>query len=837
MSLISTSLSESSKKLRRRWVLIFFVVILPCFILLALQTLLILRGSQQFRFQQLDNGTWIVGQLEVDHKNLLISLSTLLIEPQKNDAPLTDLRRVFEVYYSRVDVVRSYIDRTVSGHVEDSTALKKQLSAITTNLEELARRIDSAQTLDHDEVLKLLMTARAATSDIRNLAVDVLMIENEHARDERLAHDGLIEKFIFMNVIVIGILGLMIALLLLAERDALRQAEKMAQVGSMLRKLAHASIDGIVVCDDDGRILEINPAIERIFAYDRNTAIGQHVSDLFSRHRVGGGAQASRSLLRRVSGLGLMQGFARRSDGSVLPVEFSVVDEKGIDGDLVHIGFIRDITQTLAERRRLRRERGNAAAEARDKARIFSTLSHELRTPLQVIAAALALMRDPAREATDEAVRIAEAEVETALDQIDHVIGAALPTPLSSATLVSGFAPVREMTELCDRMRLLASARGLELVLNPSVPAGLRVMGSAAAFRRALRHLLNNAIRFSHTGRIEVRLIAENPGWLRLEVEDEGVGISDHEQARIFDDFIHFGDPLEDGSGLGLGLSVVRDAVRQLNGSLGLASILGEGSAFWIEFPAPSLDPAEGGASARLRVLVVDDNPVNCNMVARMVTSIGHIADEAGSGQEAVVMSGNWRYDLILMDINMPGLDGIAATARIRGHGLSREARIVGVTANVHSRDITRLAESGMAPVLMKPVSIETLTALLNGDSQWTPLPEPPQPETDTVQETLALLREVIGSPQVDQIIVEFLDDCDALLSTDISANRTAAEWRDFGAQAHRCAGMAAIIGATRMHQGLCGLEFTADEADPELVAAGIGECRIYLSRLRGCLL
>jgi CheY-like chemotaxis protein len=269
----------------------------------------------------------------------------------------------------------------------------------------------------------------------------------------------------------------------------------------------------------------------------------------------------------------------------------------------------------------------------------------------------------------------------------------------------------------------------IRYVLPDEVPGWLR--GDANRLRQVLLNLLHNALKFTERGSIElvVALQERGPTQVRLsfEVRDTGVGIADDKLASVFDAFMQAdASSTRRHGGSGLGLAIVKELVEAMGGSVSVRSRLGEGSAFRIELPlglgapvpdasGPALPLARPGP--RPTVLVAEDDAVNQLIVREMLVQLGCDAEIVDDGAAAVECACRSHYDLVLMDLHMPGLDGCEATRRIRQRLRAERLPIVALTANVLPSDREQCLDAGMDDFVTKPVSLAQLGAVIR---RWT---------------------------------------------------------------------------------------------------------------------
>lgn len=387
---------------------------------------------------------------------------------------------------------------------------------------------------------------------------------------------------------------------------------------------------------------------------------------------------------------------------------------------LRRIAYSNQRMRLLQERSRRQAERAKAASKA--KSAFLATMSHEIRTPLNGIigsADLLALDDLPAQPARKLGTIRASAVL--LRDLIDNI--------LDFSKLEAGVFEKRsvetDLRELAETLESAFQAQAAErgLALHFDFPPG-RVATDNVRLNQLLINLLSNAIKFTHDG--AVRVIGTcNAGVLRVEVQDDGIGIAAHHQARLFERFTQIDDGFaRQYGGSGLGLAICKQIVTALDGRIGVESAAGAGSVFWFEIPVQDLpsqtsepeqiaaDIAETGTK---KVLVVEDNPVNEEVVTGMLSHLGHIVTTVSNGEEAIRVLDHFTPDIVLMDMQMPVMDGVTATREIRA--LGHQFPIVALTANTFPQDRAACFSAGMTDFLSKPVTLNALKKLLSQPS------------------------------------------------------------------------------------------------------------------------
>ncbi|MEP1944571.1 MAG: ATP-binding protein, partial [Sulfitobacter sp.] len=347
------------------------------------------------------------------------------------------------------------------------------------------------------------------------------------------------------------------------------------------------------------------------------------------------------------------------------------------------------------------------------------------------------------------------------------------------------------------------------------------IIGDMERLQHVLMNLIGNAVKFTKDGRVTIAAIWGNDR-IRFEIEDTGIGVSEDLQEHIFDDFVT-GDTSygREVGGSGLGLSIVKRFVGVLGGKVWVHSVAGIGSTFTVEIPTiPAAPPSEQQATDQIlptpspqRILVVEDNEINRFVVRSMLEADGHHVTDAMDGQDGVDRAYQEKFDLILMDISMPVLDGRIATQMIReGKGASAHSRIIALTANALPEERADFLTLGMEDVLTKPLSKSALRAALVG--------HPPKQtivfDADHLRET----REVLGEKNFQKVLSKFHSELDAVQTWPQSDMPLP----EIAAQAHKFSGSAALFGASSLVACLQELEATARNGAPPQAMLKISE-------------
>lgn len=386
--------------------------------------------------------------------------------------------------------------------------------------------------------------------------------------------------------------------------------------------------------------------------------------------------------------------------------------------------------ERLAEEVETRREAEEAARKAEHSQAVFlATVSHELRTPLNgVIGAGELLKETPLTKDQEEFVDVVTSSGKMLLALINDVLDL---SKLEAGKVELELTPITPATVLgvtLAPMIMLGKNNGVVVSyeVDQSVPAV--VMGDEIRLRQILLNLVGNALKFTDQGYVKVFADCVPQGdRLRLVVEDTGIGIPEEARATLFQPFTQAeSSTTRRFGGTGLGLSIVAQLVDWLNGDITVESEVGKGTTFTLSFPlvlpvqgiAETLDSSGHQESAeevrQLKVLLTDDNSVNRLVATRMLEKMQHEVHQAKDGLEALTALQEHEFDLVLMDVQMPNMDGLTATEKIRAlPGEKGQTPIIALTANAMAADKEALLKVGVDGYLPKPVRKESLHATI----------------------------------------------------------------------------------------------------------------------------
>ncbi len=366
---------------------------------------------------------------------------------------------------------------------------------------------------------------------------------------------------------------------------------------------------------------------------------------------------------------------------------------------------------------RLQAAMAEVAAASEARGRFLAVMSHEMRTPLtSILGAAELLDLQPLDAGQRRLVRVITTSASTLLSTIGDVLDFSMIDAGKLELAREPFDPAQVVQQVQDIVETARRAKGLSLSVQGDGALPGRLLGDAARVRQVLVNLVFNAIKFTDAGGVSLRLSHDREG-LRVEVEDTGIGVTAAARDRLFEPFFQADvTPARRHGGSGLGLAIVQRIVRDMGGQLSFSSEEGRGTTFRLLLPLPAqalpAPPVAPVARQRPRVLFADDDPMIREVMVDLLSAAGAEPTVVASGEAAVAEVARTPYDLVLLDLHMPGMDGVAALSALQS--LPACPPVIAVSGAVDPSVVPQLLAAGFADAVSKPLSLARLRALLS---------------------------------------------------------------------------------------------------------------------------
>lgn len=845
-------------------------------LLLALLTLAIvieIYGGLEFharleksRAASSDNRLWSISQSEVDYSHLELAVSELTMQQGaacNRATPISDIQPLIaplsaavDIFYSRMEVVANILNT-----LEVPEDLGAKLTVLIQHRNQMADLFDNSNLCDPAQLLAFKAAVNPMGDLVRSVVLGTLAHFVTEASTAREHEAKTTERFLAGSIILLIIMGITISISMLLHRRLFRQISVIKAQNAHIRLVHEASMTAVVVTSSRGEIQMFNSAAEHMFGYTDAETKGRNMADvMIPHHRLEKHHQAMKRYHDTGEGAFVDKGIKRttslRDDGTEVPVEMSIRSATNADGEKVFIAFLRDMSDQLTYEKNIQDARDEARQHLAAKTMFLATMSHEMRTPLHGLLASLDLIdAGGVDRKTQNLIKIARSCGLQTLHQMNDVLD--LTQIEETHERSAAFSPKTAVSKIIDELRPLAKDNGNQLSLNVTgADVDAKWLGCPQMFVRVMYNLVGNALKFTHDGSVSIDLNFEVQSGVNtklcVSVKDTGRGISPCDKAHLFDLFFSTdaGRMGPHPKSSGLGLTIAQGAVEKMGGTITVESQLGIGSTFSFEIPLRALvdhetQPVKDSNtmpvhSTNLRCLVVDDNRVNLDLTAQMLRRLGCHVSTSDSGETAVAITAEQVFDVVFMDLNMPGgISGAEATQLIRAQEIAQAAIlspvIFALTADTTATTST-LAQGLFDGVLHKPVQMQELQQTLG---RFVPCKtvdrRPGDPGMETMSEPpsngFSDLFDLIGQEHGTRLLDGVLDDVDAALDA-IRFNDA-----DMADHLHRAIGSTGAVGLLEFSQQLRRAEDLSKTSSLHALSALVPSLELNAHRARECIL
>ncbi|MGD1938204.1 MAG: PAS domain S-box protein [Cyanophyceae cyanobacterium] len=511
----------------------------------------------------------------------------------------------------------------------------------------------------------------------------------------------------------------------------------------MLSRALESSHDSAVISDLNGKIIYVNAATHRTFGYEEGTLVGENTACFYPE---AGPAQVAWLSRQAVSGGWSGEVICQRKGGRRFPALLSVGGVADEDGNPVAFSaIVRDISDQKQNQAELAAKNIELERASRMKSEFLANMSHELRTPLTAILGFSSLLGQQLYGPLNEKQSVYVDRIRNSGDHLLSLINDVLDLSKVEAGQAELEIGTVDIAEVCQGAIAIISeqAKARDIKIYCDIPKDIgTLMAEELRVRQMLLNLLSNALKFSSENKSIGLQARTSGGYLHLSVWDNGIGIPEEAKGLLFQPFLQLDSSLSRRhEGTGLGLVLTKQLAELHGGSVDFESTLGEGSTFTIHLPlnTPPLRPAAEAAtesdstplSKTVRspfcgdeqptILIIEDDPYNAQLLNDTLAGWGYRAVIASTGEEGLAQLEREPVCMVLLDIQLPDMDGFAVLDAIRSQDRWAELPVVAATALAMTRDRDRCLRAGMQDYLSKPLNYETLGTLLTRHTGFPP--------------------------------------------------------------------------------------------------------------------
>jgi PAS domain S-box-containing protein len=678
--------------------------------------------------------------------NVLLGLKTLLSTVQDAEGStqgflVTADDTYLELYRKATSEVEGQ-SQTLMRLTTDSAATQEQLALLKPLITEIMTVLNEIIEVRNEKPFRLKKAA-SLTARGKDVMDDIRRIVNgmESEKRARLYEEARAADLAGEQVTLIIILGtiLSFAVVLLARvvirRHVLERKRVEHEFTKMGVALEHA-VEGISRLDSKGRYISVNKTFANMVGYEPAELIGQTWLSVVYPTDQDKMMTAYQYML--TDGKVEVEARGVKKDGAVFYIQLTLVTTHDENQKFTgHYCFMKDISEAKQEEQELIQARRAALEASNAKSEFLANMSHEIRTPMNGVIGMTRLLSDtPLDPAQKQFVQTIKSSAEGLLSLINDILDFSKIEARKLEFEILDFSLETVIADCRSILEHTAKAKGIGLQVEISKDVPLTLRSDPAKIRQILVNLMGNAVKFTDEGRVAIEVTLQNEAekWveLRFEVTDTGIGMSPETQKRIFKVFSQAdSSTTRKFGGTGLGLSICKRLVEMMGGEIGVESNETKGSTFWftLQLEKGSSEKVEKPVQARTtiphfasetKILIVEDNLINQQVAIQMLEKVGIQADAVDNGREALKAISETKYDLVLMDCQMPEFDGYETTREIRRmEGTnSRRLPIVAATADAMSGDRQKCFRAGMDDYVTKPIDFDKFVDII---AKWLP--------------------------------------------------------------------------------------------------------------------
>ena len=804
-----------------------FVVLVGLGLLTILLALMVSKLFSDLQDLSVSDGTtqgrWHSSQFETQ----VADLDSILTENIANvDLQRDEVQQKINIVLSKLFVLKNdpYI-LNFGENPELVTSVLMPLFQFETRAIAIADKPTQITTSDLLDLRDLLRKARPLVRKISLHGVELAAAQSTKRRTK------FAKQLTWTGGFAIGFLIMLVSLLLLMDRMLLSAMRRAAALSASSRQLAATvagSLDAIVIADSFSKIIEYNASAEGVFGWTRKEIIGRTMEDIFL-------PEGLRDAYKNAMNQPFLQDRSeaiyptrfelsgRRKNGEEFPVELNMTFVKRND-DAIFMAYIRDVSDRKITEKALIEARDRAESADKAKSQFLAVMSHEMRTPLAGIVGIMDLLKTTKlSQKQDRYVQIATSTSEVLLHHINQALNITR-IDVGKLELSSQEFNLPDLAEtLVEVLEPLSNQKNLDLRLQLANNIESNFIGDSHRIRQILTNLLGNAIKFTDQGNVNFSITGSDgpeTSFVDFIISDTGLGIAPENHQKIFEEFVAItqGDQSQ-VRGDGLGLHISRKIARLMGGDVMVKSDIGKGAEFTLSLPLEKVRKIDGKVAEpasfphkenqNLSILVVEDNNVNREVLGDMLKGLGHSVSKATNGVEALDCANIQSFDIIFMDINMPVMDGIETTHRIRADSkLNSKACIVGLTAHDSDEFGEEAQQAGMDNFFTKPIRLEALRKIISdivSNDQFAVI--------DEFSPVLTELFETLGREKVLRIGEKFFEELDVFIQQSIDGV-FAEDHVALVEATHKMKGAAVLLGQNVLETPLDQLECHTLEGD-----------------------